>query len=316
MDICGIDTSLNDIYLANTAKTGINCTDTLQRIPTEAERITVIFIFTVTGLTGIVFNSISIWVVLRGKNTSKAIRGTKLQLVNQSAGQLIMALICTPRTIVRDLAYSWPDSAALCKLVPFLGESAFESSVAWSATISVERFIAVFFPFRIRYYRKKHKIAVAVGLWTVVACANIEHLIYKTPKIINTNLSMHPETLRLCVNTVPMASTNKGLYYILEGLPYLLFSMIIISMYSAIGLKLWLRKRSKKLKSDNNTNRIEKVSIRIFFQKALFFRTLKCFLCMTEQTLMSIDTKGGSYLSMIGVISFQPTCLVLSKLYK
>ena len=37
---------------------------------------------------------------------------------------------------------------------------------------------------------------------------------------------------------------------------------------------------------------------------------------MTEQTLMSIDTKGGSYLSMIGVISFQPTCLVLSKLYK
>ena len=89
MDICGIDTSLNDIYLANTAKTGINCTDTLQRIPTEAERITVIFIFTVTGLTGIVFNSISIWVVLRGKNTSKAIRGTKLQLVNQSAGQLM-----------------------------------------------------------------------------------------------------------------------------------------------------------------------------------------------------------------------------------
>lgn len=268
MDVCGIDATLNDIYLAEspgttTIQLGGNCTDgTVLHIPDQAETIVVIFFFTLIGIMGIVFNIISILVVMRGKHTAKAIKGTKIQLVNQSAGDLTMALICTPRTIVRDLAFSWPDSEALCRLVPFFGQSAFESSVAWSVAISIERFVAVFFPFRIRFYRGRHKIIVAVALWTLMAISNIEYLIYKTPKVINTysNSSISPKSLRLCVNTVPLAQTNKPLYDVLEGLPYLIFSVIIILMYSSIGVKLWMRKRNKILRSDNKANRVEKVS--------------------------------------------------------
>lgn len=246
MDICGIGTTLNDVYVENSnlEPRSNNCTGLATfHLATQAEIATVATVFTCIGIMGLVFNAASIWIMLHGRHMSKATRGTRVQLLNQSAGDLLMAVVCTPLTIVRDLGISWPDTPAVCKTATFIGQSAFEASVAWTVTISVERFVAVYFPIQVRYYRKRHKLVVAAVVWILMGMSNIEYLIYKEIFMFTiTTEDNNTRTVRLCVNTVPLASENKALYDVLEGLPYLLFTLTILAMYTSIGVKLLRRK--------------------------------------------------------------------------
>ena len=187
------------------------------------------------ALLGITFNSVSLAVIRSGKHSNKS---TRIHLMNQAASDVLMSLVCPARFILRELIVPMPQSAAFCKLLTLTSESLFVCSLMWNAAISVERFVAVYYPLKMLSYNKKHKIAVSVLVWTVSLLINVDSLFtYTTVYYIDRYL---------CVPARSVSSENNMTFYtVKEALPYVLLSLTIVIMYTCVGLKLLYRKYVK-----------------------------------------------------------------------
>lgn len=218
---------------------------------TETDMVLVIVIFSSIGMLGVIFNIVSLLILKSGKYSNKS---TRIQLLNQAANDLLMSIICPPRFIVRELVIPWPNSPALCKVVVFSSETVFMSSVIWNAAISIERFIAVFFPLRMLSYTSKQKTIVAAVVWCVAIAINIDNFVFYT--IVDRY--SRPQ----CLSTNPLKQNHPVRYQVLDALPYIILSLTIIVMYTCVGLKLLFRRyvRHPERHEEDPTDQTEKVN--------------------------------------------------------
>lgn len=113
---------------------------------------------------GVVFNLLTIITLLTGRRNSREIR---IQLVNLAISDLLWSLVGPAIFVYIRLEIPMTSNEALCKLISFLGFLVVTVSPLCNVAISLDRFVAVYFPMKIINYRTRHKVMAAAAVWMI-----------------------------------------------------------------------------------------------------------------------------------------------------
>ena len=179
---------------------------------------------------GVVLNIITILAISFGKKTGKKV---KMQLINLAVADCLMALFVVP-------GYSYVDELSLstslqCKLFFFTYYALSHAGLICNSVISIERAFIVLFPLQEKFYRKLHRIYVIVFIWLCTTLPEIEELLYQ--ELIVVHVNGYSSFICTRANLTQKQISVWLLWYLVP------VSVILIS-YTAIFLKLFLRRRS------------------------------------------------------------------------
>ncbi|XP_067937646.1 neuropeptide SIFamide receptor-like [Watersipora subatra] len=191
---------------------------------------TVICFFGLMSLLGICLNLYTIAVVKRSKRT----RCCKLQLINLAVADTCTSIIMPMFLIYHILLIPFPGGEMCAKIFCFIGLSMFYLGPLCHIAISVERFVAVYFPFRMLRYRQNKRLVVIGSTWIVTMIASIEGLI--CGRISYFENSVYGKQ-------IPMASchdsnSNRTKYILTQSVKYILPAIIIATMYTLVTIKM------------------------------------------------------------------------------
>lgn len=119
-----------------------------------------------------------------------------------------------------------------CQILCFIN-GAFYTGLLWNMVISMERFVIVFFPFRARRYSRKHKIIVAVCVWTIGLGVYVPYIphVYTIDVLVDGTFCYYNFEIGI----------EPCLYHWLETIRYGVPALVIATSYLLIGLKLYRR---------------------------------------------------------------------------
>ncbi|XP_034952293.1 growth hormone secretagogue receptor type 1 [Chelonus insularis] len=163
-----------------------NATSTPYMLP-EYIRTTSMAVCIVVMVLGIIGNLMVPLVVLRGKDMRNS---TNIFLVNLSAADLCVLLICAPTVLVEVNSgpQVWPLGEHMCKAVPFVELTVAHASVLTILAISFERYYAICEPLRAGYIcTKARAIFLCILAWIVAAVCT-------SPIISMTNYGMERDS--------------------------------------------------------------------------------------------------------------------------
>lgn len=207
--------------------------DTVEYISTSHNTALIVTCSTI-ALLGITLNSLTIAVLCNGRTTS---RQSHFQLINLAVADLLSALIYPAVLVMVNLYLPFHASSFWCTLLMSVNTTVFYASPLWNVTMSIEKFIAVYTPLHMLMYQRRHKVCVAVLVWTLAAVSQMDTFMYaRTMKFFNG-------TLPLCVILNPIAYTDTTLYDSILALRYVIPATIIVTMYALIGFKLLLKEK-------------------------------------------------------------------------
>ena len=177
------------------------------------------------GILGLVLNLFVILVVTRGANISRKVI---VQIINLAVADLLMAIFATLNGTIYFFQLSFPNCIVLCRLYRYMNSIAYSISLLVSVVISIERFAIVFFPFRISLYRQTHKCIAMAAAWIYVSLAAIHSAVYAIIK-------------QRGAENYCLISASPGW----ESLQFIVLSLVIITLYIAVFIKLCVEKASK-----------------------------------------------------------------------
>ena len=188
---------------------------------------------------GVLINILLITVIKLGSHTSKEVH---VQLINLAIADMVFgATTCAMAIVGQNLTpYSlYPQSEVVCILVVFTYSGLMWSSSLWRMTISIERFVVIYFPFRARNYTHKKKVIVAIAVWIcclLLGCYGASGS--SMVKSVHYGFWEGPVNRELCQERSYLP--DKLVYAVfLSLLPF----FIIIIMYTLIAYKLCKRKQ-------------------------------------------------------------------------
>ncbi|XP_055357069.1 neuropeptides capa receptor-like isoform X2 [Paramacrobiotus metropolitanus] len=153
-------------------------------------------------LTGIVGNSVTIWVINR--NPRMYTVGVNIYLINLAVSDLVLLILGLPFEIYNLFeVYPYPFTEQVCQARAWLTEASTISSCLTILAFAVERYIAICHPFEsIHFQAKTWRAALAViMIWIVAFCAAavlaLAHYVYEFPYPTNADWTSHlqPGTL-------------------------------------------------------------------------------------------------------------------------
>ena len=254
--------SLDNFYYLSKAK-ALNSTDnsTVNVALIEHDHVAEELAFGVfcglSALTGIVLNVLTIIVLVTGHKNSKEVR---VQLVNLALADIIFSVIAPVTFLHIRFEIPLTSNLAICKIAGFLGFYVVTLSPLCSVAISIDRVMAVYFPMRIRRYRRRHKIITAILVWMISLVVDMGALFNAFVK------ELHGEVWCFCSPVRYSKPFTFFEFYIASGVKYGVPALIIITMYSLIAYKLLRRKtlgeRTDSVKKQEKTRREKMVSDR------------------------------------------------------
>ena len=181
---------------------------------------------------GFVLNALALVVVWHGCNLSKEVR---IQVLNLAVVDVLMSIFGATRTVLENLLPSFTLNASLCKFILFAVHSSHYISLLCNASISVERFVIVYFPFKASNYTSIHKIAVVLLVWFTGLLSAIE-LLFGTHVVTTSGVSE-------CINSSPLNTLSFELQMWMWCLKYFLPTFIIITAYTLVFVRMCINKR-------------------------------------------------------------------------
>ena len=222
----------NAIVLKMDFTTGEYTTDfyMYENEPLTLRQEVILSVYTSMAVMGVLFNLLTLVIVGLGVNISKEV---KIQLINLAVADLLMSLLVPAKNASSLLTtVSFPDSIHLCRLYLFVRHAAQYVSLLCNAAICLERFVVIFFPFRATKYSRTHKMIVIAVIWL---CASLPGV----TSIVRAEL-LGFEGMRECNVMRPILPYKLEVW--LKALQYLLPATIIVLIYSAIYIKLCLKR--------------------------------------------------------------------------
>ena len=210
-----------------------------------------ITIYGLAALVGLCLNSLTIAIIVNGIKFGK---GIKIQLTNMAVADILCSIATLSSGIVEGLTvlpipYIWE----VCGLMQLVNIVFFQASLLSNTAISLERFVAVYFPLKMREYRRRHVIIITVGIWILSVLINLSYIeefhFYADPL---TN----PD--KFCISELylaPSAITLVG-YSICYFLPL----TVIVTSYTLICIKL----RRRKVVGEQQSSKDQLVNIQVF----------------------------------------------------
>ena len=203
-------------------------------------------IYILMSCLGLILNNFTIAIIANGRHLTNQI---KIQLINLAVADFLTSFFIPADQVIFQLQVQFPDSRALCTIIRFVGLGAWYISPLWNAAISIERFVIIYFPLKMKQYTRTHKLIMAVIVWSIGLMANIHNLLYSEV--------IEEDGVSICSIHTPLHSTSSfDLYEWLLTTKYLLPPLVMTTMYTAISVKL-LKRRSIG-ESTLSTKRAEK----------------------------------------------------------
>ena len=178
---------------------------------------------------GVAFNIVTIMTLSTGKRSSKEVR---VQLINLAIADCVWALVGPVINLHIRLEKPMTSNAVICKLINFMGFLMITVSPLCSVAISIDRFVAVYFPMKIIHYRTCHKIMAAVSVWLIGTLVDMGSLFNSHIAEVKNQSWCFGAPIRY---KEPMPFEK---FAIVSGIKFALPSIIIVIMYSLIAAKL------------------------------------------------------------------------------
>lgn len=187
---------------------------------TVGERVAIIVFFTAIFLASLVGNCILFLAIIRNGRLRRS--STNFSILSLSLANILIAIFCIPVfTIDAFIAERWVFGVIGCKLVSFLQNTSINASIVTLLVISVEKFLVVYFPFKMRAQRTKVRYLV-LGAWIVGIIDSSVYLSYRTVRIIHG--------ISFCIENWPSPKTRK-IYLVVQA-----FVLRFVALTFMIGL--------------------------------------------------------------------------------
>ena len=187
---------------------------------TVGERIAIILFFSAIFLASLAGNCILFLAIIRNARLRRS--STNFSMLSLSLANIFITIFCIPVfTIDAFIAERWVFGVIGCKLVNFLQNMAINASIMTLLVISVEKFLVVYFPFKMRAQRTKVRYLV-LGAWIVGIVNSSVYLSYRTVKQIHG--------ISFCMESWPSPKTRK-MYVVIQA-----FVLRFLALAFMIGL--------------------------------------------------------------------------------
>eukprot|EP00057_Strongylocentrotus_purpuratus_P032970 XP_789606.2 PREDICTED: orexin receptor type 2-like [Strongylocentrotus purpuratus] len=203
-------------------------------------------------------NSLVVYAVMRNEHMRSV---TNYYIVNLSAADILVSLICFGPTAVGDVTETWWLGDTACKLIPYFQHVTECVSIYTLTAIAADRYLAICHPlkFRIRASRTVF-IIIAIWIWSFVAVLP-QAIFMELEYNIHTPSINKPVWLSKCYEAGWHNSFWQKLYYVnIVLLTYILPLCVITVAYSMVCIRLWSaipgeETRRKKPNDSNNEAR-------------------------------------------------------------
>ena len=182
---------------------------------------------------GVTLNIFTILVLLFGDKNSPEMR---VQLVNLAVADLAMSLV-EPQTF-RFHRLGLDVAMPMCSFGGFLQYATFTLSTLCNMAISIDRFIAVFFPLKVQDITYAHKVGAALVLWILTVAVDFG-------TVFNCKMwEIFDYEWCFCSAVVYDSSDiSTGNLHLIRFLKYAIPAFVIVLMYTLIGIRIieWKR---------------------------------------------------------------------------
>ncbi|XP_063981135.1 growth hormone secretagogue receptor type 1 isoform X3 [Diachasmimorpha longicaudata] len=262
----------------------VNETASPYMLPTYI-RVTSMVIVIVVMVLGIIGNLMVPLVVLRGKDMRNS---TNIFLVNLSAADLCVLLVCAPTVLVEVNSgpQVWPLGEHMCKIVPFVELTVAHASVLTILAISFERYYAICEPLRAGYICTKTRATFLCFLAWVFAgvCASPMIWVSKYAKMGPNGTVIREEVNE--VSSIPVClmqatTTSITLFILLLTTCFFFVPLIILLILYSIVVK--------HLINDSSTSTAESYHTRARRQVVLMLLTVvfSFFICLSPFKILT-----------------------------
>lgn len=193
---------------------------------TVSERVAIIIFFSAIFLASLVGNCILFLAIIRNARLRRS--STNFSILNLSLANILITVFCIPVfTIDAFIAERWVFGLIGCKLVSFLQNTSINASIVTLLVISVEKFLVVYFPFKMRAQRTKVRYLV-LGAWIVGIIDSSVYLSYRT--IILSN------GITFCAENWPSPTTRK-IYVVVKAFVLRFAALVFMIGLHAVTIK-------------------------------------------------------------------------------
>lgn len=169
-----------------------------------------------------------IFVILRNRKMRTV---TNYFLANMAIADFCVGVFCVLPVMYYQLWYYWPLGDFMCRAYVFVSGASYTASVLILMTVSVERFLAVNYPMKVKQIITSGRLRIAtIVIWGIAVGNNV-------PKTIMFRLLKYHDGYYLClidpsINISVYDVTNFCVWYIVP-------LCIITGLYTKIGITLW-----------------------------------------------------------------------------
>ena len=200
----------------------------------ETPTATLVALYCVTFLLGLVGNSLVIFVFARNRKMRTV---TNSFLVNLAVCDLMVVGMCMPFSVAFEIYSNWIYGDAMCKIVNFSQGLSVSSSILTLAVISAERFYAIRSPLKARAFMSRTRIQTIIcTIWFVAALAVLPSLFVRKEHVVERILTF---TMSICVEQWSTPLLKHVYNFVLLIMLYMGPVIFICVGYLQIGLNLW-----------------------------------------------------------------------------
>lgn len=211
---------------SNSTNSGIPCFRVKCQF-TVGERVAIIVFFTAVFIASLVGNCILFLAIIRHKRLRRS--STNFSMLNLSLANILITIFCMPAfTIDSFIAERWVFGVIGCKLVNFLQNTSIDAAIVTLLVISVEKFLVVYFPFKMRARRTKMRYLVLVA-WIIAVIDASVYLNYRTVTEIYKGIP-------LCVENWPSERTRKT-FYVVQAIVLRFAALAFMIVLHAVTIK-------------------------------------------------------------------------------
>lgn len=195
--------------------------------------IIIVAVYGLITILGVALNGLTIAVVTTGRSISEE---SSLQILNLAVADLLSSLLYPAVVLIIKFQLPFHAASFWCTSLILVDTTVFYASPLWNVTISIEKLVAVYFPLHMLTYKRKQKIIVATIVWLVAAIAQLDVILYAR---VSWDRDLD---VPLCAIRNPLKTENIQLYDTFLALRFITPAVIIVTMYSLIGIKIFFRK--------------------------------------------------------------------------
>ncbi|KAL4240176.1 hypothetical protein ACF0H5_000970 [Mactra antiquata] len=242
----------------------------------------VIFLFALFG---------NIAVVIVVSRTRQLQSLTNFFIVNLAVADILVAVFCTPITLLQSLYNGWRYGAFLCKFLPYMQGVSVCASVNLLAAIAADRYLAICFTLEHKMTWKMGKILVTL-IWLLSCCMLMPWLIYFKQKPVYENKNL---LLYLCIEEWPVENGDKIFLLFIFIVCYIVPLVLITACYVMIAMRVCTR-NAPGIYHYNNV--IEKSKVKVIKMLALivFMFGISWLPLYTVFIILSFDTQSDNWL--------------------